>query len=221
MSAILPLELVTLLEPADAEAQARAWDQLITSRTRLLLAVARSFGGSHDETMDRYAFILEKLREGDFRRLRTFRPDRGASFDTWLSVASRRLCLDHHRSRFGRPASHGDADDPDGTTAVRRALAALIASDLDVETIVDSNAPSVERASVIAERDGALAAALDTLPSADKILLALRYRDDLSASRIATVLGFPTQFHVYRRIDRALAHLRQLLERRGIESSDG
>lgn len=217
MSATLPLELIQLLETPDAEAQAVAWDQLIAKRTRLLLAVARSLGGSHDEMMDRYAFILGKLREDDFRRLRSFRPDRGASFDTWLAVASRRLCLDHHRTIYGRvdPTASRDAQ------MVRRALAHSVASELDVNMIADLDADSAETRSVREERNAALGAAIDALPSSDKLLLSLRFGDDLSAARISVILGLATPFHVYRQLDRVLSVLRCALEKRGIRGSDG
>lgn len=214
MSATIPLDLAQLLETPDAEGQARAWDQLIAARTRLLLAVARSLGSSHDEMMDRYAFILEKLREDNYRRLRTYRPDRGATFDTWLSIASRRLCLDHHRSIFGRHA--GAAPD----SQVRRALAASIAVELDIESVIDANAESAEAQSLRHERHVALMEAMDALPSADKMLLALRFRDELSAARIAGILGLPTPFHVYRQLARVFAELRRALEQRGIDGSD-
>lgn len=79
-----------------------AWEQLIAGHTRLLLAVARSYGGDQDDAMERYAYILEKLRESGFRRLRSYNAALGASFSTWLTVTAQRLCVDHHRARFGR-----------------------------------------------------------------------------------------------------------------------
>jgi RNA polymerase sigma factor (sigma-70 family) len=218
MSATVPLELVRLLHTHDADDQARAWDVLITSRSRLLLSVARSFGGGHDEVMDRYALILEKLREDNYRRLRTFAPDRGASFETWLSVAARRVCLDHHRTLYGRSVAtpHDDSEH-----AMRRALVDSLAGELDVDHLADESLTSVEVATARRERDQALAEAIETLTSTDKLLLALRFRDDLSASRIAGVLGVPTQFHVYRALNRVLSQLRTALEDRGIDGSDG
>lgn len=116
-----PVQLLELLRAPEAALRDSAWEQLIGSHTRLLLAVARSFGGGHDSTMDRYAHVLEKLRESDFRRLRTFQQGRGASFSTWLTVTARRLCLDHHRALYGRSARDGApvAGEPRG---VRRAL---------------------------------------------------------------------------------------------------
>jgi len=47
--------------------------------------------------MDRYAFVLDRLRARNFRRLRRFQPRGSARFTTWLVLVSRRLCLDHRR----------------------------------------------------------------------------------------------------------------------------
>jgi hypothetical protein len=54
----------------------------------------------------RYAYILEKLQDEDFRRLRGYVADGRAEFSTWLAVVTRRLCEDFRRQRYGRPQSH-------------------------------------------------------------------------------------------------------------------
>jgi hypothetical protein len=53
------------------------------------------------------------------------------------------------------------------------------------------------------------------------LLLALRFEDDLSASRISRMLGLPTPFNVYRRLNVVLRQLRAGLEARGINSVNG
>lgn len=57
--------------------------------------------------MDRYAHVLDKLQVDDFRRLRTFVADGRGKFTTWLTVVVRRICLDHHRQRYGRVRERG------------------------------------------------------------------------------------------------------------------
>jgi DNA-directed RNA polymerase specialized sigma24 family protein len=66
-----------------------------------------------------------------------------------------------------------------------------------------------------------LAAALSTLPPADRLLLKFRFEDDLSASAIAKAMGFPTPFHVYRRLNALFLTLRRSLRARGVEESEG
>ena len=57
-----PSALARLLDASDEAAREAAWSQLVVSVSRLLLHVARSFGGDHDATMDRYTAVLEGLR---------------------------------------------------------------------------------------------------------------------------------------------------------------
>jgi RNA polymerase sigma factor (sigma-70 family) len=216
-----PLELGVLLHAPDPAAREAAWEGLIAGHSRLLLGVARSFGGGHDPAMERYSYILEKLREGEFRRLRAFQADGRARFSTWLTVAARRLCLDHHRTRYGRSRPDRDPEAAAPLRVIRRRLADSLAADLDTDLLPDTGATSADRAAVYAERDASLRAAVAALPASDRLLLTLRFEDDLSAARISGVLGFPTPFHVYRRLTLVLGRLRAALRARGIEGADG
>ena len=213
-----PLELHLLLRAPEAVAREAAWETLIARHTRLLLAVARSFGGGHDEAMERYAYILEKCREGDFRRLRAFDPDGGASFSTWLTVAARRLCLDYARARYGRHRETIDAHETGARRAMRRTLADCVGAEFDTDLLPDTSLDA-DLGAIRAERDACLRAALSALTSRERLLLALRYEDDLSASRIAAVLGLPTPFHVYRQLNDLLGRLRAALAARGIDGA--
>jgi len=47
----------------------------------------------------------------------------------------------------------------------------------------------------------------------------LRFEDDVSVRGIAQALGFPTPFHVYRRLSGVLAPLRRSLVQRGVEEA--
>jgi len=141
-----PFELNTLLHGPEPGAREAAWEELIAGYTRLLLGVARSFGGGHDEAMERYSYILEKLREGDFRRLRAFQADGRARFSTWLTVAARRLCLDHHRTRYGRSRPERDPEAAVPLRAIRRRLADSLTTDLDTDLLPDAGAASADTA---------------------------------------------------------------------------
>jgi RNA polymerase sigma factor (sigma-70 family) len=220
MAIAAPIALGQLLAASDSIVREAAWDELITKHTRLLLAVARSFGGGHDEAMERYSYILEKLLESDFRRLRTFDAESGASFSTWLTVATRRLCLDHHRSRYGRHRPTV-TDQADPLRALRRCIVDSVSSDVDADSLSDSTLVPGDAQAMIDERDTALRRELMRLAPRDRLLLALRFEDDLSASRISRILGLATPFNVYRRLNVVLRQLRAALESRGIDSVNG
>ncbi|MEO8193785.1 MAG: sigma-70 family RNA polymerase sigma factor [Gemmatimonadales bacterium] len=221
MDGTAPLELGQLIRTPDTALREAAWEKLIADHTRLLIAVARSFGGDHDEAMERYSYILEKLRESDFHRLRSFHADGGASFPTWLTVAARHLCLDHHRARFGRHRAEHASDRSTSLRAVRRALSDLTEGDTPTDSIADSASSPTDAAAMRGELDDCLRTALAKLTPRERLLLTLRFEDDLPASRIAAVLGMPTPFHVYRRLNNLLAEMRVTLEARGIDGSDG
>ena len=221
MDATVPLQLSQLLRAADAAVRAAAWDDLIADHTRLLLAVARSFGGAHDEAMDRYSYILGELRAADFRRLRTFEPNRGASFSTWLTLTARKMCLDYLCTRYGRQRHTANSDAGASQSTIRRTLVDCVASELDNESLPDLEALSADGLTVRRERDAGLRMALSALTPRDRLLLSLRFRHDLSAARICEVMGAKTPFHVYRRLKSVLALLRSDLESRGIDGSDG
>ncbi len=221
MDGAAPLELNRLLRAPDIANREAAWEELIGRHTRLLMTVARSFGGDHDAAMERYSYMLEKLRESEFRRLRAYDPAVGATFSTWLTVAARHLCLDHHRSRFGRTRKEDAPESADSLRAVRRALNGLIESDVPEESNIDSTSSSVDAVAMRGELDACLRMALGRLTPRERLLLSLRFQDELPASRIAGILGLRTQFHVYRNLNTLLKKLRTTLESSGIDGSDG
>ncbi len=216
----LPAELIALLEARD-DARDDAWAAFIDKYSRLILHAAKSLGKEYDPVMDRYVYALEQLRQDDFRRLRKYVADGRGRFSTWLTVVVRRLCLDHHRQWYGRP--RGGATE-EGVVSeaqvVRKRLVDLVAARVDLSRIGDPSSANPERELRSTELAGALAAALSDLLPRDRMLLAMRFEDDLPAREIADVMGFPTPFHVYRRVNSLLASLRGQLERRGIEDSE-
>lgn len=212
MGELLPVELSDLLNAPDAAAREAAWGAFLAAHTRLLLHVARGVGRDYDAAMDAYAYMLERLREADCHRLRCYAADGRTKFTTWLVVVGRRLCLDHQRQRYGRLRS----EDPGDRQAhrERRRLQDLITVDLDHSPATADDAhQSVEAG----ETQAFVAAALAALTPGDRLLLKLRYEDDLSAREIAPLLGLPTQFHVYRRLKALLAEMRAKLASRGME----
>ena len=219
MGGSMPVELQRLLLAADDPSRAAAWERLIAEHSHLLIRVARSLGGGHDEAMDRYAFILDRLCQSDCRRLRAYVPDSNAKFTTWLAVVARRLCLDQHRERYGRPLGVGRESADAART--RRCLEDLVSAELDLDQVADpagADPSTIAQAQVV--RD-ALRDALAALDPGDRLLLKLRFEDDLPAREIAGLIHLPTPFHVYRRLKTLLAALRSALQQVGIEGPRG
>ena len=170
--------------------------------------------------MDAYAHVLESLREDDFRRLRTYAADGRSSFGTWLVVVANRLCIDRHRSRYGRlPRGNHDVAGAEQERAARRRLLDLTASPIEAMDLADEAGGTPDSGLRMAELQEALDAALGELTPADRVLLKLRFEDSLSAQEIATALRWPTPFHVYRRLNALYADLRRRLRVRGVTSS--
>ena len=219
MSSTLPASLTDLLSARPAQARDLAWEEFLRGHSRLLMYVARSFGGDYDATMDRYATLLDQLSRDDFRKLRAFANDGRSDFTTWLVVVAQRICVDHRRSRYGR------SRETDGHRAAmyrvtRRRLADLVGIDVDDVDIPATDGAPADEALVAAERERALESALAELPAHDRLLIELRFRDELSVARIATLVGQPTRFYTYRRLEQALTLLRRELAARGIDRPD-
>ena len=219
MSRDVPPELAALLGESDPARRDTAWDGFVSRYSRLLLVICREFGGSHDDVLDRYAMTLERLREDDFRRLRAWRGDRRSALTTWLGIVARRVCLDELRRRYGR-AARADGRADVALRRQRRRLVDLITEELipDIDT---PDAHGVIAAAELSVRRTELREHLDRcvneLGAEDQLILVLRFRDDRSAAEIAPVIGMPSAFHVYRRIGKIAARLREALRRRGVE----
>ena len=215
---MLPIELSALLNATDPVAREAAWKEFIETHSRLLLHAARSVVSDHDAAMDAYAHLLEQLRRDDLRRLRAYVADDRGKFTTWLVVVARRLCLDHLRMRYGRVQSDeaGSREAHD----VRRRLLDHLSEEIDVAELPGAGEDDAEGRVRAAELMGALGAAMGGLEARDRLLLKLRFEDDLSAREIAAILKAPTPFHIYRRLNALLAQLREALARRGVRDPE-
>ena len=212
-----PAELAALLSAPAGPGRDEAWAGFVRTHTPLILRVTRSLGGDADAAMDRYAYVLECLQADDCRRLRAYlRPEAG-EFSLWLIVVVRRLCLDHYRQRYGRaPRAPAAGSEAGAERAGRRRLVDLVADRTDPSLLASGRlAPDEELAR--AERLRGLATALERLGPADRLLLRLRFAEELPAREIARMMRFPTLFHVYRRLDKLLRELRATLGGLGIE----
>lgn len=210
-------EVSGLLRASHPAAREAAWAAFVKVHSRLLLHVARRVSRDYDAAMDAYTYLLEQLRVDDYHRLRAYAADGRSKFTTWLVVVARRLCLDHYRHRYGRPREDSGAA-PEGR-AGRRRLVDLLAEQVDMGTIPDLTNPTPDAVLLMAERTRSLGAALGALDPRDRLLLTLRFEDDLSAREITALMGFPTAFHVYRRLNALFVVLRAELRGRGMEGA--
>ncbi len=215
---MLPSELQTLLGAKDAKARDAAWRSFVGLHSRLLLHTARNVDREHDAAMDAYAHLLDQLRANDFRRLRGYADDGRSKFTTWLVVVARRLCLDHVRQRYGRLQE--DTPQAREAHAARRRLIDHVTDEIDVDELHSETGADADAQLRRAELTRALAAALAGLDPSDRLLLRLRFEDDLPAREIAGILHYPSPFHVYRRINALLAQMRETLARVGIHEAD-
>ena len=202
-------ELSRLLDARTEAARDEAWTEFIRVHHRLLLHVARSGRRAYDAdaAMDAYAFILDRLREDGFRRLRAFSADGRSTFVTWLVVVAKRLCIDFARARYGRTDRRDDAASTD-QEMMRRRLIDLASTELDLGSIAD---PSERTPETIFEEEAlfqALRDAINELTPRERLLLVLRFEDGLTAERIASTLDMPSAFHVYRELNRIFGKLR-------------
>lgn len=214
---VLPPELSRLLDASIADRDA-AWRAFVSRFSRLLLHMARSVMGSHDATMDAYAHLLERLSRDDHRALRIYAADGRSQFTTWLAVVARRICVDFHRQRYGRPRGEAPTERTQVERAARLRLATLTATDVELVHLTDQ-AGDADVQLRVAELHRALDAAMAGLDPEDRLLLKLRFEDDVPVQEIASVLSLPTPFHVYRRLKNICRALRERLQARGIENS--
>ena len=213
-----PRELYDLLDAADPAAREAAWKSFLETHSRLLLHTARTLHRDYDATMDAYAYLLDQLRHNDFHRLRSYAADSGSKFTTWLVVVARRVCLDRLRQRYGR--RQNASPESREAQAARGRLVDLLAEDLDPSDVADPAGGTPETNLRAAELSRSLTNALSRLEPRDRLLLTLRFEDGLPAREIGQVMGFPTPFHVYRRIHALLEGLQAVLRRRGVEDSE-
>lgn len=212
-----PPELVGLLNATTPVAREAAWAAFVGRHSRLLLHVARSIGRDYDAAMDAYAYLLEQLRFDDCHRLRAYAADGRSKFTTWLVVVARRLCLDQLRHRYGR--ARGDGAERRERRVERRRLVDLVTEGVDLDAVPDGKAAGADAELIAAEQSRALDNTVAGLEPRDRLMLKLRFEDDLSAREIAALLGFPTPFHVYRRINALLECLRAALAPPGRQES--
>ena len=215
-SGSLPPELTELLSARGEEQTERAWNRFLRSYNDLLLRTARSVHRDHDAAMNAYAHVLERLRADGFARLRKFSGGDRDNLSRWLVVVARRMCLDQLRQKYGRTR----ARTPERERLARKRLVDELWESRKPPDLPDLAAGDPEMDLRAAELRSALAEAIEVLEPGDRLLLALRFDNELSGRRIAEILDFPTPFHAYRALNGILVRLRQQLEALGFEGPE-
>ncbi len=217
-----PAELMALLTASDAASCDAAWTDLVAKHSRLLLHTIHSRCDSYDKAMDRYTYILEKLQEDGYARLRKYAADGRGEFSTWLVVVCRRLSEDYRRTLYGRAASSttGGAANPSESSELRSRLVDLIGVKKDVASFPEPQSGNPEINLRQRQLHSALDEALLDLDPTDRLLLQYRFEYELTAKEIAKIMKLPTPFHVYRRVTSRLRRLRRHLRDRGFSEAE-
>lgn len=250
-----------------------AWGSFLAGQAPLILQVVRLFERDQDQVQDGFLFVCEHLRHGEMRRIRQFRSNGPASFETWLRAVVRRLCLDwlrHRDGRFRLPRAIARLPELDQTVfrcihvrglsenetfhsvkalrpsfsreqlaaAVARVAEALsdhsswfllvrrprlqsLSSDppgadpAEVEPALVDPRADPEREAAARERLAALHVALGRLPPRLRLLVRLRYEQELPLEEVARLTGLSGPAQVERKIRLALDEVRVRMDERG------
>lgn len=255
-------EVVALL----AAGEEAAWGEFLESYAPLILQVVRLFEHDVDRTGDSFLFVCEALRRNRFRRIRRYRANGPASFDTWLRAVVRNLFLDWRRAEVGRrvrprwvvelPPVEREAfellyrrglttDETLGALQTlfprltrRDCLAALdrLASHRAIgrrkprsprprlvsltvkennprgEREVPSPGPDPEELALVSERSARVMRAVAGLPSFERLLVRLRFEEELPLAEVARLTGLDNPQAADRRLRAILARLHSLID---------
>lgn len=183
----------------------RAWGQfwlamdptieIIADRYRLCSRAADRRDGRRDVVVR----VMERLREGDFSRLRTFHElllRRDGSFRAWLSVMTRRTAMNHVRDHAERVAE-------DASEAERRWIELL-----PLPEGIEEATPASTRSAQIAEATRIQTYVEASFPPAQQKALRLWLMGH-SRDEIAGELGLPEPKHADLLVRSTLMHLRR------------
>jgi RNA polymerase sigma factor (sigma-70 family) len=264
-------DIVECLRALRSEAPAEAWADFLVKYSPIILQVAGLFENDADKVADCFVFACEQLSKNRFRRLHQFKPDGTASFATWLRAVIRRLCIDWHRSEFGRSrifdsigrlSSVDQAvfraiyEDGEWTVDALESLRARFpeftrekveescariqqslsprqlwllstrkpkVASLDgvfvddrapLEEQIRDLAPDPETLAVEREQRAALERALSGLPASDRLLIRLRFEQELTLEQVARLTSLPDPQTADRRLKEILAGLRKTIGKR-------
>lgn len=95
-------EVTALLQRLSSSDAGPAWVDFLDLYAPLIMKAARRFEYRQDRVDECFLYVCEQLNDSGFKRLLTFNTRGKASFQTWLGAVVFNLCVDWHRTTFGR-----------------------------------------------------------------------------------------------------------------------
>jgi RNA polymerase sigma factor (sigma-70 family) len=81
----------------------KGWDTFLEQHSDLIMAVIQKYGHDHDEVMEIYTFVLERLKENDCKRITSYYDKkREYTLKSWIVVVVRNCLFDWYRKEKGR-----------------------------------------------------------------------------------------------------------------------
>ncbi|HNX96494.1 MAG TPA: RNA polymerase sigma factor [Candidatus Aminicenantes bacterium] len=204
-TSMIPLSLAGIRLRRVLAGNEDAWQELVGQTAGYMLAAIHRLTPDEDEKMTIFTTVLEKLRERDFAKLRSFRGR--SSLTTWLTVVARNVALDWLRSKYGRD--------------FRGKKVVVVSIDQEpalVNRLSAGSDPAVVLRGERRERAGAellghVVRALADLPETERLLVRLVFFQGLKIGQAGEVLGIP---RVYKVLERVLRRLRSVLAAAGV-----
>jgi len=186
------------------EGDVRKWQAFVSRYSPFILRAVGSFTADHDERMDIYTHVLERLQANHFAKFRAFAFR--SKLSTWLTVVARNMALDFLRAKYGRDFSKKKVY----TCSLDQEsnLQDCVADPRNPETTLRDDEALQEKESITA----ALRQAVGKLNNREALLLKLIYEDGCTIKEAGQVLGVPA---VYRFLQRILANLQMDLQPAG------
>jgi RNA polymerase sigma factor (sigma-70 family) len=125
--------------------------------------------------------------------------------------------MDEYRGRYGR--SQSDSEETAERRVSRRNLTDLVGGELGLDELLARADAAPDAELERRELRSTLDAALAQLDTEDRVILRLRFEDDVSVPEIARLLNLGSPFSLYRRLNRILASVRRTLEAAGINDA--
>ena len=91
-----------LIEQLSSAAPDSAWADFLERYSPLIKRVIGRHEHDHERTTECFTYVCGALSDDRFRRLRSFRPEGSARFQTWLTAVVSNLCHDWRRRQRGR-----------------------------------------------------------------------------------------------------------------------